>query len=330
MKYLLILLLILLMGESVFASRTRITSQTSGNWRDVTTWDLGRTPENGDIVVIDALHTVTVISNNGTCNGAPDTHLYVNGTLTFSNGSKLRLGCASSVTIEVGGLLAGGSGGGSSKKLYICENEQWNSSDPDVPGFYVFGKPLPIELMDFSAEVSDNNILLEWVTAAEENNDYFEILRSKNGLSYEIIGQVYGSGTTNNTMFYEFDDYDPIDGLSYYMLRQTDYDGKSESFSPIAVEFTTEPDGSCVLTVYPNPCPGNCKAKLNECPNGSPQVRLMMTDATGHMVSEVYDSRNFDGSFDIHIDKTNNLKPGVYVISAIIGEENISEKIILK
>ena len=114
------------------------------------------------------------------------------------------------------------------------------------------------------------------------------------------------------------------------MLRQTDYDGKSESFSPIAVEFTTEPDGSCVLTVYPNPCPGNCKAKLNECPNGSPQVRLMMTDATGHMVSEVYDSRNFDGSFDIHIDKTNNLKPGVYVISAIIGEENISEKIIMK
>ena len=35
-------------------------------------------------------------------------------------------------------------------------------------------------------------------------------------------------------------------------------------------------------------------------------------------------------SFDIHIDKTNNLKPGVYVISAIIGEENISEKIIMK
>jgi hypothetical protein len=54
----------------------------------------------------------------------------------------------------------------------------------------------------------------------------------------------------------------------------------------------------------------------------------MMTDATGHMVSEFYDTRNFDGSFDLQIDKTNNLKPGVYVISAISGDENFSQKII--
>lgn len=330
MKISLILVLIVLICQPVLAAKSRITSVSSGNWRDVSTWDLGRLPENGDVVIIEALHTVTVITNNGSCNGAPDTHLYVSGTLTFSNGSKLKLGCASSVTIEVGGLLAGGAGGGSSKKLYICDNEQWNSGDADIPGFYVFGKPLPIELTDFNAEISDNYILLEWVTAAEENNDYYQILRSKNGLTYESIGQIEGSGTTNNTMIYEYEDYSPLEGVSYYMLSQTDYDGKSETFSPIAVEFLTEPDGSCVLTVYPNPCPGSCKAKLNECPKGGPQVRLMMTDATGNLVNELYDSRNFDGSFDIHIDKTNNLKPGVYVISAMVGEENFSEKIIMK
>jgi len=328
MKKLLFILLASCMINVCMAAPTTITSVSTGNWRDASTWDLGRVPENGDIIVIASTHVVTVTSNNGTCNGTPDTHLYIEGTLTFTNGSKLRLGCASSITVEVGGLIDGGSGGGSSKKIYICENEQWNSGDPDVPGFFVFGKTLPIELTDFSAVVEDDIVVIQWETAAEENNDYFELLRSTNGLTYEVIGQVTGSGTTNNTMVYEFEDYNPVEGLAYYKLRQTDYDGESETFDPIAVELLIASDGSCVLTVYPNPCPGNCRAKLSDCPKGDPQVRLMMTDATGHMVSELYDTRNFDGSFDLQIDKTNNLKPGVYVISAISGDENFSQKII--
>ena len=307
-----------------------ITSLSSGDWRDATTWDLGRIPENGDIIIIDASHTITILTNNGSCNGVPETHLYISGTLTFLNGSKLRLGCGSSVTIEVGGLLAGGSGGGSGKKLYICENEQWNSGDPDVPGYYVFGKPLPIDLMNFGAEVRDKLVLLDWVTAAEENNDYFEILRSKNGLSYEVIGQVFGAGTTNNTMFYAFEDHSPFEGLSYYKLSQTDYDGKSESFGPIAVQNSSEPVGSCVLSVYPNPCIGNCKVKLSNCPQREGQVKLLVTDASGLLINEVIDVRKFDGSFDIQIDKSNDLKPGIYLISVMDGENYYSEKLIVQ
>ena len=328
MNKLLITLTLMLVGVFGMHASTTITSVKSGDWEDVTVWDLGRLPTNGDIVVIIASHTVTVTTNNETCNGAPDTHLYIEGTMTFTNGSKLRLGCSSSVTVEIGGLISGGSGGGASKKLYLCESEVWNSQDPDVPGFFVFGTTLPVELTDFSAEVQDESIVLQWETAAEENNDYFEILRSTNGLTYEVVGQVTGAGTTNNTMVYEFEDYNPLEGLSYYKLRQTDFDGESETFDPIAVEMLKMSDGSCVLTVYPNPCPGNCRAKLSDCPKGDPQVRLMMTDASGHMVSELYDTRNFDGSFDLLLDKSNNLKPGVYVISAISGDENFTQKII--
>lgn len=328
-RRILILLALSFISPSFIHGAT-ITSLSSGNWRDVSTWDLARTPENGDIIIIDASHTITMLTNNSSCNGAPDTHLYIRGTLTFSNGSKLWLGCGSSVTIEVGGLLDGGSGGGSSKKLYICDNEQWNSSDPDVPGFYVFGKPLPIALMDFSAKVGDNYILLEWVTAAEENNDYFELLRSNNGVNYEVIGQVDGSGTINNTVIYNFEDLNPLEGLAYYKLRQTDYDGKSESFDPIAVKNTNEIVGPCILSVYPNPCRGNCKVKLSNCPEGVNRIKLMVTDATGLLVNECIEIKKFDGSFDIQLDKSNDLKPGIYLISVLAGRESYSEKLIIQ
>ena len=195
----------------------------------------------------------------------------------------------------------------------------------------VTNSPLPIELVDFNAEENySGQVEVEWTTASEKNNDFFEVLKSTNGLTYEVIGEVAGAGNSSTMMAYSFIDVEPGTGTIYYKLRQTDYDGKSEAFGPKVVDiFSEELEGACVFTVYPNPCPGNCRARLSECPNGAPQLRLMMTDATGHVVNEIYDARRFDGSFDIKIDKTNNLKPGIYIISATTGEERYSEKIIL-
>lgn len=195
----------------------------------------------------------------------------------------------------------------------------------------VTNSPLPIELVDFNVEENySGQVEVEWTTASEKNNDYFEVLKSTNGLTYETIGEVAGAGNSSTMMAYSFIDVEPTAGTSYYKLRQTDYDGKSEEFGPKAVDiFSEEQEGGCVFTVYPNPCPGNCRARLSECPNGAPQLRLMMTDATGHIVNEIYDTRRFDGSFDIKIDKTNNLKPGIYIISATTGEQTYSEKILL-
>ena len=81
--------------------------------------------------------------------------------------------------------------------------------------------------------------------------------------------------------------------------------------------------------MYPNPCPGNCSAKLTECKLGEAQIQIMLTDATGNIVHEMYDTRNFDGSFDIKIDKTNNLTPGIYVVLAKSGQESFTEKVLV-
>ncbi|MDC3337231.1 T9SS type A sorting domain-containing protein [Flavobacteriales bacterium] len=195
----------------------------------------------------------------------------------------------------------------------------------------VTGAPLPVELVAFSAEEhGDNQVELQWTTAAEKNNDYFEVLKSTNSQNYEPIGQVPGAGNSAILSEYTFTDYNATVGTLYYKLRQTDYDGNSEVFGPTAVTIEDNvSDETCVLIAYPNPCPGNCRVKLSDCPIGSPKIQLMMTDATGHVVNEIYDTRNFDGSFDIKIDKSNNLKPGIYIITASIGENHFSEKIMI-
>jgi hypothetical protein len=85
--------------------------------------------------------------------------------------------------------------------------------------------PLPIELTKFSAQLIKNHVLLLWQTATEINNDYFEVERSVDGFEWEIIDRVKGAGNSNIILNYTSVDKYPKTGVSYYRLKQTDYDG---------------------------------------------------------------------------------------------------------
>lgn len=94
---------------------------------------------------------------------------------------------------------------------------------------------LPIELAAFSAKVEGEKVLVTWETLSEENNALFEIERSINGQDFEVIGTVEGAGTSLIPLNYQFTDENPVNGISYYRLRQTDFDGTSETFQMSAV-----------------------------------------------------------------------------------------------
>lgn len=86
--------------------------------------------------------------------------------------------------------------------------------------------PLPIELIGFNAKVVNNNIELSWQTSSEINNDYFTVERSKDAIHFELVDIIQGNGNSNKTIKYKAIDYSPYQGISYYRLKQTDYDGK--------------------------------------------------------------------------------------------------------
>lgn len=88
--------------------------------------------------------------------------------------------------------------------------------------------PLPVELLTFTAQSWNDFVSLMWATATETNNDFFTIQRSHDGLTFHDIGRVKGRGFSSRIARYTFEDVAPVSGISYYRLKQTDYDGKWE------------------------------------------------------------------------------------------------------
>lgn len=122
-------------------------------------------------------------------------------------------------------------------------------------GYYALGtidstaSPLPIELLSFTAQRLGEGVLLEWSTATETNNDFFEVQRSRNGIDWDNIKKIRGQGNSNQTYKYKMLDKNPLRAKSYYRLKQYDFDGKF-SYSPIvSVYFNNEVE----IVAYPNP-----------------------------------------------------------------------------
>jgi len=143
--------------------------------------------------------------------------------------------------------------------------------------------PLPIELISFSAKSFNNAVQLTWATAAEINNDFFTIERSSDGLNWEIISYVSGAGNSNYVVDYEFTDEMPLEGIAYYRLKQTDFDGQFEYFAPVVVEATKSNAIAEVMNISYN---GN---SMNVwCQNNSENTVLMVVDLQGRILSQSY------------------------------------------
>lgn len=95
--------------------------------------------------------------------------------------------------------------------------------------FYTLNPPcsiLPIELSSFSLAQKGNAVNLNWTTATETNNDYFTIERSSDLQKFEALDQVPGSGNSYTSKSYQYTDKQPLNGLAYYRIKNTDKDGK--------------------------------------------------------------------------------------------------------
>ena len=123
---------------------------------------------------------------------------------------------------ECGYLVVDGFAGDACSYSYVLTN---------VAGGCVI---LPIELISFTGESYVDYNLIKWVTASEINNDYFTIERSLDGINFITLNNVDGAGTSTSIRNYSLSDYQPND-ITYYRLRQTDFNGDNKTSEIIAV-----------------------------------------------------------------------------------------------
>ena len=138
---------------------------------------------------------------------------------------------------------------------------------------------LPIELIAFDAKQSGEDVLLKWSTASEFNNDFFTVESSTDGSKFEKISDVKGAGNSNTLLNYSFLDDHPYEGLNYYRLKQTDFNGQF-SYSKIeAVVFST---AHLVVNISPNPSSGIFYVDLNK--PVSQKTTISIANAMGQVV----------------------------------------------
>jgi len=140
---------------------------------------------------------------------------------------------------------------------------------------------LPIELVNFNAQVVDEGVALSWTTATEQNSDHFEVERSFDGEHFVTIGILNAAGESQQQNNYSFLDRQPQYGLNHYRLRLVDTDGDTDGSGVRIVQ--VDRGGSEEVLLVPNPGTDNLQVLLaSTVVDGS---TFLLVDATGRTVS---------------------------------------------
>jgi hypothetical protein len=140
--------------------------------------------------------------------------------------------------------------------------------------------PLPIELESFSATRNNKIVDLTWNTLTENNNDYFTIERSLNGIKFEELSKIKGSGNSFTEKKYKLIDENPFSGISYYRLKQTDYNGEFSYFNTVVVE--SEKSGISVYNIVYDQYLSTLTFDFNALETGEAQFEII--DLAGRLL----------------------------------------------
>ncbi|HRG57489.1 MAG TPA: T9SS type A sorting domain-containing protein [Bacteroidia bacterium] len=188
------------------------------------------------------------------------------------------------------------------------------------------GSPLPITLLSFDVQPILENVAITWSTASETNNDFFTIERSQDGTTFNELTKVNGAGNSNTILNYKVTDFEPYEGLSYYRLKQTDFDGKVVYSEIKTVQFTKPIEGQN-WTVFPNPSNINgVNLLIGKTVNASVSVSLV--DVTGKIIYSNSLTVKSDGSSQfIGFD---NIAAGIYYLTIQDGSKLNTIKVVLQ
>jgi len=183
---------------------------------------------------------------------------------------------------------------------------------------------LPIELINLAGKATVNGNLIKWSTASEIENDYFTLESSKDGVNFSAIKTVKGNGTTSNEMHYEFLDRNAQNGITYYRLSQTDFDGTTKEVGIINVKRSDSEFG--ITDIYPFPANAVVNIEYNSLLNEKIQIEIY--DVLGKLINSktVYSN----AGNNLHSINVENFSIGVYIVSISSNELIATDKFIVE
>jgi hypothetical protein len=330
------------------------------NW-DLGVPDNDQTNGSDDIIIthhITLTDDLTVKSGTNITVEGCDT-LHVTGNATFNNGSAITVEpCAvliidgnltnnnNSTDIQINGkvIIGGDYDGGTGSELTGTGEMEVEGSVTTDGGATVFGSgedcvtdcdnsnddplgndPLPIELVFFTVQHIEEGIRLEWLTASETNNDFFEIRRSTDLTDWDVIGTVKGAGNSSSPLMYSFIDNRPGTGYIYYQLIQYDYDGTetTEKMTYTYIQKTEKKD----INIWPNPGKSHQDINVELIGFNGEEVLIVVMDVMGAIY---YEKAVLTKPHNTIVVMDSKLSPGSYIIVGTNKQELYKKKLIIK
>jgi len=166
---------------------------------------------------------------------------------------------------------------------------------------------LPIELLTFNGYKNEEMVELNWLTATEINSDHFTLQRSADEINFESLVQIKAAGNSVTEKKYSFTDRNPLNGVSYYRLKQTDLNGEFSYSKIIAVS-----DKGPLGALFPNPASAHIFVPLGDNANNS---TLKIYSVEGKLFHEETVTVPDDHLLKIELDE---LPQGMYFVNMIL------------
>ncbi|MES2381814.1 MAG: endonuclease [Bacteroidota bacterium] len=172
---------------------------------------------------------------------------------------------------------------------------------------------LPVKWLGFQASLyTDESVLLNWQTATEQNNAWFETERSTDMVNWLSVDKQKGAGTSNR-----INTYNSIDNIAaltnteniYYRIKQTDVNG-NYTYSDVK-QVTINNNQNITVQVSPNPFHNTLGLNITL---PTPQtVKIAIKNGLGITVAIFEKEVNTDNQY-IQMDDLQSLPSGLYMV----------------
>ncbi len=189
------------------------------------------------------------------------------------------------------------------------------------------GNVLPIDLISFTANCKEDVVEVDFSVASQQNNDYFLVERSIDGVEWAELGTLQGENKSTNHKDYSILDFTPIDGMSYYRLTQVDFDGKFKVFPPIYNSCNSK-ETNLSMVVYPIPVINEFTFEISLDDYQGSDVFYNIINMQGAIV--LTGSLELNKGFNAQTIDIDQLTSGIYMLSVNNSKSAIPKTKIIK
>lgn len=165
----------------------------------------------------------------------------------------------------------------------------------------------PLNFLSFDVRQADNTVILNWVTANEQNVSHFNILVSQDGKTWNVHPVKVPA---KNQLLNEYQFTLPANnsGITYYKIQEVDKDGKTDFSKVKSLNFGIEDE----IYVYPNPA--DDKAHIRYSLSGEKILTAIIYDVHGRKIFEnTFTALAEKGEITIDLD----IASGLYILEVV-------------